>query len=49
MKKYHIKKSLFLLLSGALLGMTSCVGDLDTEPLDKDELVSYSLPLKGAG
>ena len=40
MKKYHIKKSLFLLLSGALLGMTSCVGDLDTEPLDKDELVS---------
>lgn len=40
MKKYHIKKSLFLLLSGTLLGMTSCVGDLDTEPLDKDELVS---------
>ncbi len=40
MKKHHIKKSLFLLLSGALLGMTSCVGDLDTEPLDKDELVS---------
>lgn len=40
MKTYHIKKSLFLLLTGALLGTTSCVNDLDTQPLDKDELVS---------
>ena len=40
MKTYHIKKSLFLLLTGALLGTTSCVNDLDTLPLDKDELVS---------
>ncbi len=27
-------------LLGAMLGMSSCVGDLDTIPLDKDELVS---------
>ena len=40
MKTYHIKKSFFLLLTGALLGTTSCVNDLDTQPLDKDELVS---------
>ena len=39
MKTYHIKKSLFLLLTGALMGTTSCVNDLDTQPLDKDELV----------
>ena len=40
MKTYHIKKSLFLLFTGALIGTTSCVNDLDTQPLDKDELVS---------
>ncbi len=43
MKTNKIKNSVFVMLLGALLGTTSCVGDLDTLPLDKDDRVSEAV------
>lgn len=40
MKRHFIKYTIPMLFLGALVGTTSCVKDLDTLPLDKDELVS---------
>ena len=40
MKTNKFKKGILIVLLGTLVGTTSCVNDLDTVPLDKDELVS---------
>lgn len=43
MKRHFIKYTIPMLFLGALVGTTSCVKDLDTMPLDKDELVSENV------
>ena len=40
MKINNFKRTALILLTGVLLGTTSCVNDLDTLPLDKDDKVS---------
>ena len=40
MKIFKYKYVLSVALLSAMLGVTSCINDLDTVPLDKDELVS---------
>ena len=40
MKTIKFKYILSAALVGTMLGTTSCTGDLDTVPIDKDDLVS---------